>query len=229
MTKIDVLDKGYVRYVNHMGDELELVNDLRASFLKESAVFGPADARILKFAFDRKEFSAWRHHVVKVEVKAPMMVRNQLYKYSVGSAQREDQFGWNEASRRYVTSEPEFYIPEEWREAPENKKQGSGAPINDDDSAYFSDELGVYVSAGLSYYDHALEKGVCAEQARLFLPAYALYTTWRWTMSFNALCLVLFERLPHDAQKETADYARALRDLVRPLFPLTIEVLEAGL
>lgn len=223
---ITVLDKGYVRYVRHMGDDLGLANDLRASFMKESPVFGQGDERLIAFCFKRKEFSAWRHHALTVEVKAPLMVARQLYKYSVGSCQREDQFGWNEASRRYVTSEPEFYEPSEWRSAPENKKQGSGGPVDAETAERFDRALHSVLNATLDWYNRALDSGVCAEQARLFLPAYGLYTTWRWTMSLNAWVLIMFERLPHDAQRETHEYALALKEIVRPLWPTTFKALE---
>lgn len=226
---VPVLDVGYVTYIRHMGDDLGVVNDLRASFMKRSDVWSPRDAKLLRSAFRRREFSAWRHQVITLEVKAPMMVARQLYKYSVASSQREDQFGWNEASRRYVTLPPEFYVPQadQWRSAPQNKKQGSSEPIPaDPDGMYFTDELRLYITEGLSYYNAALDRGIAPEQARGFLPAYFLYTTWHWTMSLNALCLVLFERLPHEAQEETRDYGLAIRNIANLIWPHTIGALE---
>lgn len=227
-----VLDKGYVRYVRHMGNDLGVVNDLRASFMKESAEWTERDRRLLRMAFRRREFSAWRHHAVVLEVKAPMFVARQLYKYSVGSSQREDQFGWNEASRRYVTLEPEFYVPQpdQWRRAPENKKQGSSGLIDaDPDGMYFTEELQAYIDEGMSYYNALIERGVAPEMSRGFLPAYFLYTTWHWTMSLNAMFLVLFERIPHDAQEETRAYAIAIKTIMEPLFPATMEAVRSVL
>lgn len=221
--KIDVLDKGYVILIGSMGSELELVNDLKASFARESQTYGPREDKLLRSCFRRREFSAWRHHVLKFEIKAPLMVARQLYKYSVGSCQREDQLGWNEQSRRYVTADPEFYVPGEWRSAPEHKRQGSGAPIDPIDSKALSRKLVSRQAQAVSDYEHAMSLGACVEQARGFLPAYFMYTTWRWTMSLNALILVLNERLNHEAQSETRAYAEALRDLAATVFPVTVE------
>lgn len=229
---VPVLGLGYVRHIRHMGDDLAVVNDLRASFGKHTSALREQDRRLLKRCFRRREFSAWRHSVLTVEVKAPLMVARQLHKYSVASAQREDQFGWNEASRRYVSLIPEFHIPQAdmWRSAPpEDVKQGSGVPVAaDPDGMYFTDELRRICDEGRDFYEAAMRAGICAEQARLFLPAYALYTTWRWTMSLNAFCLVMFERVPEEshAQDETRDYALALREIVEWTWPETVACVE---
>lgn len=228
---IGVLDKGYVRYIRHMGDDLGLVNDLRTSFVKESKRFGAADEKLIRFCFRRRELSAWRHHALTVEVKAPLMVARQLYKYSVGSCQRENQFGWNESSRRYVTMEPEFYVPvaENWRGAPENRKQGSSGVVPQEIGEKYTGRLEHYASLGTYYYEDAMTDGICAEQARGFLPAYFLYIVWRWTMSLNAWVLIMCERLPHDAQEETREYAGCLREIARPLWPVTVDALDVSL
>lgn len=224
---IGVLDKGYVRYERHMGDDLGVVNDLRASMMKRTGELRETDKRLLKRCFRRREFSAWRHHVITLEIKAPLMVARQLYKYSVASAQREDQFGWNEASRRYVTLDVEFYEPEEWRSAPtQGVKQGSGPPVSEPVRLKHAMRFGAHAANSLSYYQEAIDDGICVEQARGYLPAYFLYTTWHWTMSLNALCLVLFERIPESAQLETQAYAHAIKELAYMHWPLTMEAVD---
>ena len=82
--------------------------------------------------------------------------------------------GWNESSRRYVTSDPEFYVPDIWRSAPENKKQGSGEPIDTITAERLTLDLIKYYSEGISLYEEAMKNNVAAEQARLFLPAYGI-------------------------------------------------------
>ena len=70
--------------------------------------------------------------------------------------------------------------------------------------------------------------GVCAEQARLFLPAYSMYVRWRWTTSLSGVLHFLDERLEHDAQKEIQEYAKAVRDLTQPIFPATFKTIFGG-
>lgn len=72
-------------------------------------------------------------------------------------------------------------------------------------------------------YQSVLETGICAEQARLFLPAYALYSTVRWSASLQGVLHFLKERLGHGAQVEITDYAKAILELTRPYFPVSVE------
>lgn len=124
--RFDVLDHGYVRLVDQMGTDLSVVNAARASFAKESPEFGPNDEWLLRYLLRRNEMSPFRHALMTFEVYAPLMVARQWWKYVVGSDHTMD--AWNESSRRYVTEEPVYYTPE-WREAPDNRKQGSGARL----------------------------------------------------------------------------------------------------
>jgi thymidylate synthase (FAD) len=241
MNEIRCLDKGYIAYERHMGDDLAVVNDLRASFMKRSKwieeddgertrrYLAEKDVRLLRYCFERREFAAWRHSVLVVEIKAPLMVARQLHKYSVASLHREDQFGWNEASRRYVSLGIEFYEPHEWRSAPTNgAKQGSGGVVSQELQIKHGRQFDLHASESLRLYEDALADGVCVEQARGYLPAYFLYTTWHWTLSVNAILHVLMERIPHDAhaQFETWVYAVALMEIMRTHWPITVGALS---
>jgi thymidylate synthase (FAD) len=137
--------------------------------------------------------------------------------------------GWNESSRRYVTEEPAFYIPkeDEWRGKPENSKQGSGDLISYAIGHTFSNDLLDYIQQGENLYNEALDAGIAAEQARLFLPAYGMYVRWRWTASLGAVMHFLHQRLEHDAQKEIQDYAKAVHRLTGNHFPVTMQTLVA--
>lgn len=226
--KIDVLDKGYVRYVKHMGDDLDPVNSAKVSFVKEAAEFGDREARLLAFLTREEHSSVFRHSALTFEIHAPLFVARQWWKYAVASTHLEDQNGWNESSRRYVTEIPEFYIPEanQWRSAPDNKKQGSGEPVSTDHGEVMTDTLVHYIRDGLKFYDEAQARGICAEQARLFLPAYGMYVRWRWTVSLGATMHFLQQRLAHDAQKEMQDYARAVFELTQVHFPICMETIS---
>jgi len=228
--KIEILDKGYVRRVKSMGDDLDPINSAKVSFMKESEEFGDREARLLAFLQREEHSSVFRHSALTFEVYAPLFVARQWWKYAVASTHLEDQNGWNESSRRYVTETPEFYIPgnNEWRSAPENKKQGSGEPINEYQGDVLTRSLEAYVQQGEYLYNTAMENGVAAEQARLFLPAYGLYVRWRWTCSLGALTHFLHQRLEHDAQKEIQDYAKAVWELTHEKFPVCMETIHDG-
>ncbi|AXH49158.1 thymidylate synthase [Streptomyces phage Blueeyedbeauty] len=226
--KIDVLDKGYVRHIKHMGDDLDPVNSAKVSFAKESAEFGEREARLLAFLQREEHSSVFRHSALTFEVYAPLFVARQWWKYAVASTHLEDQNGWNESSRRYVTEVPEFYVPlaDEWRSAPENRKQGSGVPVDTETGDNFTWLLEAYLAKGENLYNDAMNAGICAEQARLFLPAYGLYVRWRWTVSLGAVTHFLHQRLEHDAQKEIQDYAKAVWELTHEHFPICMDTIK---
>jgi thymidylate synthase (FAD) len=218
--KVLVLDKGYVRYVDSLGSDLSVVNAARVSFDKESAKFDDRDDRLLKFLLREGHTSPLRHAALTFEVYAPLMVARQWWKYAVGSAHIDDQNGWNESSRRYVTENEEFYEDFIWRTAPENSKQGSGGPAWDQE--LWTERLKYMNETALNMYQVALKDGLAPEQARLFLPAYGMYVRWRWTISLDGVLHFLDQRLEHDAQKEIQDYATAVYAITEFLFPQTL-------
>lgn len=228
-----VLDKGYVRLVNSWGSELDIVNSARVSYDKESKLREDGsltinDQKLLNFLIEHKHDSTLRHAGFTFEVYAPLMIARQWYKHAVSSTHLEDQLGWNESSRRYVTENEEFYIPgaNEWRSAPANSKQGSGAPILDGKGQYFTMSLNNYIAEGEELYKRAMLEGVAPEQARLFLPAYGMYVRWRWTTSLNAVLHFLSLRMGEGAQSEIADYAEVVNLLVKEKFPSTVNAWE---
>ncbi|MFE5317265.1 FAD-dependent thymidylate synthase [Paenibacillus sp. NPDC056579] len=231
MTFRQVLDQGYVRLVNHMGSDLSVVNAARVSYAKESSALSDRDIRLIAFLARESHTSPFRHVILQFEIYAPLMVARQWWKYVIGSAHMEGTGNsleaWNESSRRYITEEPTFYIPQagEWRSKPENSKQGSGEVLPAESGVKLTADLKEYIELGIHKYEEALSSGVCAEQARLFLPSYGMYVRWYWTASLQAVCHFLNQRLEHDAQKEIQDYAKAILEISRPLFPVSMDQL----
>ena len=180
---IKVLENGYVRLVDYMGSDLSVANAARASFAKESTEMTTADARLIEFLARENHMSPFRHAFLTFEFKAPLMVARQHWKYVVGSDHTMDS--WNESSRRYITMDPEFYIPDKdsWRLAPDNRKQGSGGPIDPWTGSLLTQELVDYIKQGEALYAMAMETGVAPEQARVFLPAYGMHVIYRWSCS----------------------------------------------
>ena len=224
---IAVLDNGYVRLVDVMGSDLSVANAARASFAKESSQMSTDDARLINFLARENHMSPFRHAFATFEFKAPLLVARQHWKYVVGSDHTMDS--WNESSRRYVTMEPEFYIPKlnEWRLAPDNKKQGSGGPIDPWTGSILTEELKKYIEQGEALYKLAMDNGAAPEQARLFLPAYAMHVVYRWSCSLQSVALFLNQRLAQDAQHEITKYAEAVKELINPHFPISLSCLVA--
>ncbi|HEY8418034.1 MAG TPA: FAD-dependent thymidylate synthase [Limnochordales bacterium] len=264
--QLPVLDRGYVRLEDVMGTDLTPVNDARASYMKRSDTLTDRDIRLLDFLATNEHTSPFRGGLVKLEIKAPLMVAREWFKYRIGSHHTVDtaqflgveipeELLWtgqgddgghgmmadamqsrNETSRRYVTLPPEYYTPSWWREKPAKAKQGSGGPVADELQRKWTARWLERQEQSLRDFEEALADGIAAEQARLFLHAYGLYTVWRWTASIQAVAWFLHQRddgkepgAPEDepapnphglgAMWEIRQYARAVRKLVLPLFP----------
>lgn len=233
--KIDVLDKGSVELLDHMGDDLAVVDAARVSFAKESqweyeqhvhlnpddpqeVSFGSgrklstADSKLISYLARHNHWTPFSHCYLKFRVKAPIFVRTQLFKHKVGLTE-------NEVSRRYVDTPPELYEPYEWRSRPDKSiKQGSGDTV----------QKFQYNPRGyLEVYKRAIEEGIAPEQARMLLPQ-STYTEWIWSGSLSAFARVYKQRTHDTAQLETQRYAKAIGELVEPMFPVSWAALVGG-
>lgn len=215
-TKIDVLDKGFVRYIDHMGSDLMVVNAARVSFAKEVSQFTDKDEKLINYLSKHKHWTPFAHPQICLHIKAPISIRTQLFKHKVG-------FVENEVSRRYVKDDPEYYVPT-WRSAPtDGAKQGSsdfmvGTTMQDETYRNVCDDA-------LDTYRDLLSAGVAPEQARFALPQ-GTYTEWWWTGSLSAYARVCKLRSDSHAQWEVREYAKAISDIVEPFFPYSWKALR---
>ena len=227
-------------YIQHMGDDLTVVNAARVSFDKESAwdttAFTEGDLAIqhlstrdellLNYLARHGHWTPFSHPQVTFRMTAPIFVARQAFKHKVG-------FTENEISRRYVADTPEFFMPQTWRGAPDNKKQGSSdvvietIPFTIEDDT-FDQPITVEVQA---LYDHAQETyeamikgGVAPEQARMVLPQ-AMYTSWYWTGSLSAWARFYKLRTDSHAQSEIQELAGMIGPTMAALFPQSWKVL----
>ena len=224
---VKVLDKGYVRLIDSMGTDLNVVNAARASYDKESKEFDGKDARLLQFLVREKHTAPFRHGILSLEIYAPLLVARQWWKHVVGSETEgmgDPYLAWNESSRRYITENEEFYIPngDQWRTKPANSKQGSGENLAGSAGDRWSVSLENTIIDGAIKYQDAMTAGIAPEQARLFLSAYAMYVRWRWTSSLQGIMHFIELRDESHAQLEIQEYARAVRTLAATKFPVSI-------
>jgi len=175
-------------------------------------------------------------------VKAPLFVARQLVKHKF--------LRWNEISRRYVDSEPEFYEPDEWRGRSEDKKQGSDGVLElnkmyahgtykhiKDVFEKEPEKYGIYKDSivpdlsildevhecdeyVISIYKKLIAAGVCPEQARMVLPQSTM-TEWYWSGSLDAFADMCNLRCTSDTQLETRLAANQICDSMKKLFPVS--------
>lgn len=108
----------HVSRMDSMGSDLTVANAARVSFSKHKEELDASDEKLIKYLAKHGHWSPFSHVFMQFKIDAPVFVARQLMKHTVGLA-------WNEVSRRYVDSEPEFYSPPEWRRRAVDKKQGS--------------------------------------------------------------------------------------------------------
>ena len=218
-TKYPVLDYGHVDLVDYMGSDLSVANAARVSFNKESyfAEDGSLldrDAKLIKYLAKHNHFTPFCHAQISLRIKCPIFVRAQLGKHQIGLVM-------NEVSRRYVTYEPEIYIPF-WRSAPtDGAKQGSSGIIEDAQKCVnFSHEYKTVADECLKLYNDLIADGVAPEQARSILPQ-GTYTEFVWTGSLYAFARVYNLRIDAHAQWEIQKFAEAIGKIISPLFPVS--------
>jgi len=215
VNQIDATFKG------SMGNDLTVVNAARVSFGKESEWdyeesdaysfkqhMKDKDKKLIKYLAKHKHMSPFGHCFASFHIKAPVFVARQLVKHKF--------LRWNEISRRYTDSEPEFYEPTEWRGRSADKKQGSAGIVTVSDNGF--NEI------ALTEYEYLLDLGVCPEQARMVLPQ-SMMTEWYWSGSLDAFADMCNLRCKPDTQAETRFVAGAISEEMEKLFPVSWEAL----
>jgi thymidylate synthase (FAD) len=241
MTKVGVLDRGHVDLVDCMGSDLTVCNAARVSFASETEwgvdeaakkrledsdshfsdeciqKLKEKDAKLIKYLANHNHWTPFAHPQITLRIKAPISIRTQFFKHKQG-------FVENEISRRYVTFEPEFYIPK-WRGSPSGSaKQGSDDFLKREDVAISDICYNRATKQCLKSYNYLIERGVAPEQARFALPQ-GMYTEWYWTGSLAAYARFYKQRSEEHAQWEIREYADAVGKVIQPLFPISWKAL----
>jgi len=201
-----------VNRMDSMGTDRTVVNAARVSFAKHKDELDSSDEKLIKYLAEHGHWSPFSHVFIQFKIDAPIFIARQLQKHQVGLA-------WNEVSRRYVDSTPEFYTPTEWRKRAKDKKQGSlSEPIASQGIANAIKKEAEIVC--VNAYNALLRKDVCPEQARRVLPQ-DMMTSWYWSGSLYAFSRVCNLRLKEDAQEETRNVAQRISDHCAVEFPIS--------
>lgn len=219
--KIDVLDRGFITRLDHMGSDLTVVNSARVSFGNKKTQLDQGDIKLINYLVKNKHDSPLRHVQFQFRIKAPEFVMRQWYKHVVGigyTDMREVDHAWNEISGRYVEYDPEFYRPQKFRkQSTDNKQATTDEPVSGAGVAY-----NTAIEVAYKMYQQLIELGVGKEQARGVLPV-SFYTEVYWTVSLQAILNFISLRDHPHAQWEIREYAIAIRELVGEICPHTMK------
>ena len=206
-----------VTYKDHFGSDNSVVDAARVSFSKEASGYTPEqNNRLIKYLAKHQHKSPFFHTAITLHLKMPIFVARQIMKHTTG-------IEYNEVSRRYVDSEPEFYVPDVWRKKADNVKQGSSEEAslwNHGMGTGYREEEYEVMDAVKSLYKHMLEIGVAPEQARMVLPQ-SMYTEVIATGNLYAFANMYIQRTDSHAQKETQDLAKEIGEIIQPLYPVS--------
>jgi len=215
--------KSRIELINSMGNDLSIVNDARASFEKTSQELNDKDIKLINYLIKHEHTSPFRGVVFKFKIKAPLYICRQWWKHVIASSHNDEQLGWNEKSFRYVAIDDsnEFYIPQTLRKQAKSNKQATSGALEESKNL---DAIAIYeqqCQASFQAYSQLLDLGVGREQARgVLIPA--VYTSWVWTVSLQALLHFIALRRGAGAQSEIGAYAQAITELIEPIVPVAI-------
>lgn len=208
-----------VAYVDHMGNDLSVVNAARVSFAKIKDDFDANDERLVNYLAKHDHWTPFAHTAVTLRVSAPIPIRTQCFKHKVGLVE-------NEESRRYISVRPELYTPSEFRNRPDGSiKQGSDG--KHERSASWRIDYHELATQCIDLYESMIADGVCPEQARFILPQ-GCEVNWMWTGNLMAFANFYNKRTDPHAQEEIQHLARLVGATVEQLFPISWKALTNG-
>ena len=220
-------DQGLIQFLARgctSGDWLSLKRNLIDDYVQgNSADFDDMLTHIRRMP---SHWSPFAHTSISLHLKMPIFVARQIMKHTTG-------IEYNEVSRRYVDSDPEFYVPDVWRKRADNVKQGSSDEAvthvnvdgHDEYTCLLYNDL---LDVAKTLYRDMVKEGVdiAPEQARMVLPQ-SMYTEVIATGNLYAWANLYVQRTDSHAQKETQDLAKQIGEIIQPLYPVSWEALTA--
>jgi thymidylate synthase (FAD) len=225
MQKVDLLDHGYVRLVDHMGGDISIVRAARVSYdaAWRAGEDEGGDAKLIRYLWRNAHTTPFEAVTMTFEVHAPIFVFRQWHRHRTWS--------FNELSARYRELPAEFYVPEPALIG-QQSKSSKQARVTDADADLIQRKAEVqlvteHCNRQFNLYRELLEKGWPRELARAVLPV-STYSTMFATVDLLNLLRFLTLRTHEHAQYEIRVYAEAMRDLARTVAPIALESWEAA-
>lgn len=213
---------GCVEYIQHMGNDLTIVNSARVSFGKQKEEVDERDEKLIKYLIKHQHTSTLEHNVVTFRFCVPLFIRSQHHRHRTWS--------YNEISRRYTELNLQFYEPQQFRTQHKSNRQASNDlelinPEMEFDKTTASQLVQNHHRKSLELFNSLIDNGVCREQARGVLPQ-NLYTEYYGTTNLNNLIKFIKLRTHDGAQKEIRDVAEACKKIATDLWPVAMKHLE---
>jgi len=207
-----VLDEGFVRLVDHMGDDDAIVRAARVSY-GDGTKTKRDDRSLIHYLMRNRHTSPFEMVEFVFHVKAPIFVTRQWFRHRTAS--------YNEISGRYSILKDSFYHPQ-WRRQSKKNKQGGDGLFDEYTSAYLDDAYSELQEEIRDIYQRFLAAGVERGQARMVL-SLSTYTEFYFKQDLHNLLHFIKLRMDYHAQQEIREYARAILQLITPIVPVTIE------
>lgn len=208
-----------VELIDVFGDDLTVVNAARVSFAKESHEMTLGDEKLVKYLAVHNHVTPFFHPQARFRLKMPIFIAREWFRHQIG-------FARNEVSRRYVDTDPEFWMPTELRKRDNNKKQGSK-----DERIRYNGHCLAHIRAtnekALETYNYLLGHDVCPEQARAVLPQ-SMMTEFIETGSLAAYARLYKLRTDPTAQREIQELAEQVGFLLAEKFPISWSALTSS-
>lgn len=221
--KIDVLDHGLVRLVDHMGNDLSIVRSARVSYDAEwrTREDENKDEGLIRYLMRNRHTTPFESVQFTFEVKAPIFTFRQWHRHRTQS--------YNEVSARYTELPEEFYVPELDQityQSPDNKQMRTGTMNREAPAIKFT--INEQCKTAFSTYHKLLRVGCPRELARTVLPL-GTYSRMFTSMNLHNLFHFLRLRLHPHAQWEIRTYAEAMLELITPIAPVAVEAFKDNL
>lgn len=225
-----VLNHGFVRVVDYMGDDSAIVQAARVSYGRGTKQTSQ-DKGLINYLMRHRHTSPFEMCEIKLHVKLPIFVARHWVRHRTASI--------NEYSARYSILDREFYFPkfEDMAAQSTENHQGRGAVLSMDEAQKVFDLLKADALKCYDDYEYMLNenpdgtrkdenrKGLARELARMNLPV-SIYTQWYWKTDLHNLFHFLGLRAEAHAQKEIRDYANVILDVCRKWVPLATQAFE---
>lgn len=196
--------------IDSMGDDLRVVNAARVSFDKWAEEYKDRDDKLIAYLARHSHWTPFSQVMATIRIDAPIFVARQWFKSQIGVTR-------NEMSRRYVDSDPEFYIPDVFHSRPENGiKQGAGGVHEWSDQ--YVDWAVERVEYALDTYQTLIVEGMAPEEARMFLPQNTM-TQWVETGSLAYYARICKQRTDSHAQKAIQQLAGEVSSIISGIAP----------
>lgn len=223
---IKVLDHGFVRLIDSMGSDLNIVRAARVSYdaAWRAGENEKSDAKLINYLWKEFHTSPFEHVTFTFEIKAPIFVLRQWHRHRT--------FSYSEISARYAELPEEFYIPDEkliGSQSQSNKQMREiGGEVDIDMVAARVDQcdaLRAHNEKSFQLYRDLIESSWPRELARSVLPV-STYSHMFATVNLLNLFKFLTLRTHEHAQPEIQVYANAMLELIKPIVPVAVNAWE---